>query len=38
MYFSRQGKEKCLYNRIVRGAVAAIMVISPNAIVKKMYA
>lgn len=36
--FGRQGKEKCLYNGIVREAVAAMMVVGPNAIVDKMYA
>jgi hypothetical protein len=38
MDFSRQDQEKYLYDRIVREAVAAIMVVSPDAVVDKMYA
>jgi hypothetical protein len=38
MYFTRQGKERCLYSEIVREAVAAIMVVGPDAVVEKMYA
>ena len=37
VYFSIQGKKECLYSRIVQEAVAAIMVISPNMVVEKMY-
>jgi hypothetical protein len=38
MDFGRQGKEKCLYDGIVRKAVAAMMVVGPDAVVDKMYA
>jgi hypothetical protein len=37
MDFDRQSKGKCLYDRIVREAVAAVMVVGPNAVVDKMY-
>jgi hypothetical protein len=37
MYFSQQGKEKWLYDRIVREAVAAMMVVGPDIVVEKMY-
>lgn len=38
MYFSRQGKEKCLYDGIVREAIAAMMIVGPDIVVEKMYA
>ena len=38
MDFGRQGEEKCLHDGIVREAVAAMMVVGPNAVVDKMYA
>jgi hypothetical protein len=38
MDFGGRGKEKCLYRGIVREAVAAIMVVGPDAVVEKMYA
>jgi hypothetical protein len=36
--FSEQGKEECFYKGIVREAVAAMMVVSPDVIVEKIYA
>lgn len=37
-YFTRQGEERCLYDGVVREAVAAIMVAGPDVVVEKMYA
>ena len=37
VYSSIQGAKKCLYNGIVREAVAAILVIGPDIVVEKMY-
>ncbi|PVH75564.1 hypothetical protein DL98DRAFT_536476 [Cadophora sp. DSE1049] len=37
MYFSQE-EEKCLYDGVVREAVAAMMVVGPDAVVDKMYA
>jgi hypothetical protein len=37
-YSSEQGKETCLYGGIVREAVAAIIVVGPDTVVRKMYA
>jgi len=36
--FDRQSKGKCLYDGIVYEAVVAIIVVSRNAIVNKIYA
>lgn len=33
-----RGKDKCLYKGIMREAIAAIMVISPDIVMEKMYA
>ena len=38
MYSGLQGREKCFYDGIVREAVAAMMVVGPDAVVDKMYA
>jgi hypothetical protein len=38
MYSSELGKQTCLYGGIVREAVAAIIVVGPDTIVRKMYA
>ena len=35
--FERQSKGKCLYDGIVREAVAAVMVVGLNAVVDKIY-
>jgi hypothetical protein len=38
MYFTRQSEGRCLYDGVVREAVAAIMVAGPDVVVEKMYA
>jgi hypothetical protein len=36
-YLMKDGKEKCLYEGIVHAAVAAMIVVSPDIVVEKMY-
>jgi hypothetical protein len=36
--FSPESQEKCLYNGIIREAIASIMVIGPDLILKKIFA